>query len=208
MSSPVHRLPFWTRLLVGLGSVFFKLWALCVRIKLSDRLVDFIKANPQALILLWHNRLGLALMLVNRKAPHATLTGLVSASRDGAILAELMQNFGIQGARGSSSRRAMSATKELLSARDAGRSLVVTPDGPRGPIYQAKPGIESIAKTTPTYVLCADAPKAWHANSWDRFILPKPFSTISFDIIPIAHSPSFQQISQALAQSCPEANSQ
>jgi len=201
MSAHVHQLTFWQRLMVLFGAATFKLWAHTLRFELSDSLKALILEKPQSLILLWHNRLALALMLFYRYGKRVPLTGLVSASRDGAMLAQIMHAFGIQAARGSSSRRAMSATKELIEALKANRSIVITPDGPRGPLYQAKPGIESIASLAPVRVLHAHASRYWALKSWDKFILPKPFSTVRFDMGDALEKAEFSVLSAALEKS-------
>ncbi|MFN2507319.1 MAG: DUF374 domain-containing protein, partial [Chthoniobacterales bacterium] len=66
---------------------------------------------------------------------------LISASRDGTFLAELVRRFGVEIVRGSSSRKGASAVRQLSEGIARGRDAVITPDGPRGPAYQLGQGI-------------------------------------------------------------------
>lgn len=174
---------------ISIGIFFFRLLALTIKVRLTPATHEIVLSNPRAhLLLLWHNRLALALIAFARVKNKLPLTGLVSASRDGAALALIMRSFAIQTARGSSSRRASEATRELLAALKDGRNIVITPDGPRGPIYSMKEGTATIAANhaSGTLILGLSVSASWHFNSWDRFIMPKPFSTITVDIVKAA----------------------
>ena len=85
---------------------------------------------------LWHNRLALS-MVVHRRYP-GPLAALISASKDGALLAAVLGKFGVVSVRGSSSRRGPQALLELASQAERGYDLAITPDGPRGPRYVAQ----------------------------------------------------------------------
>jgi lysophospholipid acyltransferase (LPLAT)-like uncharacterized protein len=168
-----------------MATVLFRVLIWTLRIRLSDRTRAFVAENPTSnLILIWHNRLALALASFYRKGGGLPLTGLVSASGDGAILAEVMHAFGIETARGSSSRRAMEATRELFVSLDAGRNIVITPDGPRGPIYTVKSGAADIGSDHAKAVclMSFNCKRCWRFKSWDRFMVPKPFATIDVDV--------------------------
>ncbi|NDB77338.1 MAG: DUF374 domain-containing protein, partial [Verrucomicrobia bacterium] len=101
---------------------------------------------------LWHNRLALSLILFRRyvqsRQPQRKLAALVSASRDGGMLARVLELFDVEPVRGSSSRRGSQALRELVSAGGRGRDLAITPDGPRGPCYVVQEGIVSLAQLT------------------------------------------------------------
>lgn len=132
----------------------------------------------------WHNRLALSmkLRLIFGARPHkpAGLAALVSASKDGALLAAILECFGVQPARGSSSRRGSQALLELTTWAERGYDVAITPDGPRGPCYVVQEGLMSLAQVTGLPIV----PVAYHLqwkirlNSWDQFQIPLPFSRV------------------------------
>jgi hypothetical protein len=104
----------------------------------------------------------------------------VSEHGDGEALVRLIRHWGFGSVRGSSTRGATKALKGLIrSARD-GRDLALTPDGPRGPAREFKPGALAAAQATghPVVPLSAAASRAWRPGSWDEFLIPKPFSRL------------------------------
>lgn len=131
----------------------------------------------------WHNRVTLSLLLyrqlVDVRIPGRRLAALVSASRDGALLSALLDAFGVQPVRGSTSRRGPQALIELASSARQGCDLAITPDGPRGPLYQVQTGAVAIARVTglPLVPTVANTRWKWSLRSWDRFQLPLPFGT-------------------------------
>jgi hypothetical protein len=136
----------------------------------------------QAIYCVWHNRLALAVKIyfaVGRRRPASPgLAGLVSASKDGALLANIFEKFGIRPVRGSSSRRGPQALRELASWAERGYDLSITPDGPRGPRYVVADGAVALAQITGLPLV----PAAYHLNwkitlkSWDGFQIPLPFA--------------------------------
>jgi len=132
---------------------------------------------------IWHNRLALSLIVFRKFVlsvqPAHPLAALVSASRDGALLARVLELFGAKPVRGSSSRRGGQALLELVSAAEAGCHLAITPDGPRGPCYQVQPGVIAVAAATglPIVPVTYRLGWKWRLRSWDRFQIPLPFST-------------------------------
>ena len=131
---------------------------------------------------IWHNRLALSLILyrlhVKSRWPHRKLAAMVSASRDGGMLARVLELFGVQPIRGSSSRRGGQALKETTSAVRNGLDLAITPDGPRGPCYQLHPGIVTVAQVTGCRLIPVSYRLSWkiRLKSWDRFQIPLPFA--------------------------------
>lgn len=122
----------------------------------------------------WHRSVIPAAWLYrNRK--HAVMT---SRSFDGEYIARIIQKLGFTAVRGSSSRGAVGAMFGMREQLEAGHSVVFTIDGPRGPRYVAKPGPILLAKKTGAPVSCfyVAVERAWILNSWDRMIIPKPFS--------------------------------
>lgn len=133
-------------------------------------------------LVLWHNRLfpGTGILAQLGEAYRGRFCGLVSASRDGGRLAYLMERLAIQPIRGSSSRRGRAAMVELMRAIAAGKIACITVDGPRGPCYSVQAGAAYLAvKTTrPVLLVNFEVEGYWRLRSWDRFIVPHPFSTV------------------------------
>jgi len=127
---------------------------------------------------MWHNRLFLMAELFRRFRKERPLYALISASRDGAWLTDFFAIVGIQAVRGSSSRRGREALTALIEEIRAGHDLGITPDGPRGPCYEFKAGAVTVARRTraPIALVGVAFESAWELRSWDRFIIPKPFS--------------------------------
>ena len=133
--------------------------------------------NGQRVIFcLWHNRLAIS-MVVHRRYPRR-LAALVSASKDGALLAAVLEAFGVEHVRGSTSRRGPQALLELTSRAETGCDLAVTPDGPKGPRYIVQKGIIALAQVTglPIIPVTCNTRRKICLKSWDGFQIPLPFS--------------------------------
>jgi lysophospholipid acyltransferase (LPLAT)-like uncharacterized protein len=115
-----------------------------------------------------------------RKIPKARV--LISEHFDGEIIASIMTIFNLGTIRGSSTRGGarvlINAIKELKEGNDIG----ITPDGPKGPRYEVSDGVIVMAQKTKAkvviYSVCPS--KYWQLKSWDKFVIPKPFSHIDF----------------------------
>jgi lysophospholipid acyltransferase (LPLAT)-like uncharacterized protein len=103
---------------------------------------------------------------------------MISRSFDGEYIARILQKLGFRPVRGSSSRGAVGALIGMRRELEDGHPAVFTIDGPRGPRYVAKPGPVMLAKKTGQPISCfyIAVERAWILNSWDRMIVPKPFS--------------------------------
>ena len=126
--------------------------------------------------ILWHGRMMAPVWHQRRRK----VVAMISQHRDGELVARLVQRLGYETVRGSSTRGGTQATLELLTRLRKGQPAAMICDGPRGPIYKMKPGtpflaIEAQAAVIPT--TCAASPK-WTFNSWDRFMVPKPFAKV------------------------------
>ena len=135
-----------------------------------------VKAQPERLILAaWHETMGIG-VCAHRDRGYHTLT---SHSFDGELAARVVRHFDIWAVRGSSSvggSRALADLDKVLEYSTVG----VTVDGPRGPRRVAKPGVAILAARTGTPIapIAFAASRAWRLDSWDRFVIPKPFSRI------------------------------
>ncbi len=174
----------WRRQFVAvLIYLSLRLLGATIRFRLDDRPHFFNGEPPEKIIFaLWHNRLALAPVLYRRfilkHAPKRRIAGMVSASRDGGLLAEILERFSIEPVRGSSSRRGPQALFEMTTRAERGYDLAITPDGPRGPRYEIQEGVIATAQLTGLPIV----PMSYHLNwkiqlkSWDKFQAPLPFA--------------------------------
>jgi Kdo2-lipid IVA 3' secondary acyltransferase len=169
------------RWLIALGVYLLKIWARTLRYEVEDRAgVVGQPVKENYIGALWHNRLLLIAFVLKKFVPQRRNTVLVSASRDGALLMEAMQRFGFDTVRGSSSRLGASAVLQLTSVLASGSDVGITPDGPRGPVYELGPGIIFLAQKTGAGIVPVqmEYSSCWRLKTWDRFILPRPFSKV------------------------------
>ncbi len=132
----------------------------------------------------WHERLPLAALgwrLLSRRVPQAggrRAQVLISRHRDGRLIANAVRPFGIDVVHASSSKGGASGLRGLLRILAGGGVAVITPDGPRGPVRVAAPGIAQLAAMAGVPVLpCAVASSRMRlARSWDRMRFPLPFA--------------------------------
>lgn len=173
------------RLLAFIGSTILKTLFLTIRLRLDDKSGISRHADPTpCLICFWHNRiLGITLGFHRSypKKQRKGVTVLTSPSKDGEILAQFVAAFGMGSVRGSSSRRGSRALLELVKLVRAGGDIAITPDGPRGPRYSLGPGVILLAQNTGANIVPAHASfsRCFRMKTWDGFIIPLPFSTIS-----------------------------
>jgi len=180
----VPNQPKWHQRLAAFGIFVFEFLITCtLRVRWDDR-AGLATGQVQGPVIycLWHNRLALCMLVwqryVRRHHPGNGLAALISASKDGALLAATLEQFGVQPVRGSSSRRGAQALVELISSLERGVNVAITPDGPRGPCYRVQPGVTALAQLTGAVVLPVTyhASRKWTLKSWDRFQIPLPFA--------------------------------
>src|SRR5713101_987127 len=139
-------------------------------------------SSDPVIFCMWHNRLALTTKayygLVRKRSHTDGLAAMVSASKDGALLASILECFKFQPVRGSSSRRGRQALLELTTWAERGYDLAITPDGPRGPCYIVQEGVTSLAQLTGFPIMPVSYHLGWkiRLKSWDRFQIPLPFS--------------------------------
>lgn len=178
-----HRARWYQRLAARLIWLVIQCVSATLRYRLNDPAGHFAASRPTPFIVtVWHNRLALSLVLYNRyvrrHTPERRLAAIVSASKDGGLLARILELFEVEPVRGSSSRRGPQALRELVSWGERGFDLAITPDGPRGPCYEVQEGVISAAQLTGLAIV----PVAYNLNwkirlkSWDRFQIPLPFA--------------------------------
>jgi lysophospholipid acyltransferase (LPLAT)-like uncharacterized protein len=111
---------------------------------------------------------------------HSHAVILISRSFDGELITRILKMFGFGAVRGSSSRGAREGLLGLTRVIQSGKTAIFTADGPLGPIYRTKMGPIKLAQLTgaPIGVFHLEPERAWTLPSWDRFLVPKPFTRI------------------------------
>jgi lysophospholipid acyltransferase (LPLAT)-like uncharacterized protein len=134
------------------------------------------EARRPHVFLLWHEAL-LPLLWHHRRQSIAIV---VSEAREGQYLADFAASLGYRAVRGSSTRGGARALLGAVRELEAGFAVAFTPDGPRGPRREMKPGVVAAAQRGGGIVvpLHARADRAWRLNSWDRFMIPKPAAIV------------------------------
>lgn len=164
------------RLIGFFGKIAIDLLFLTTRIEtvgLED--VKHLEESRRAIAAFWHSRL----MLISYLFKNWGAAILVSASNDGEYVARIIKRQGHLPIRGSTTRGGRRALSRLIQELKNGRPGVVIPDGPQGPRFKVQPGVMMLAKKAglPIVPMTYSAKRIKVFNSWDRFILPYPFTT-------------------------------
>jgi len=178
------RQKWWTRPLGHLLWCFMALLCATLRkrmINLNGE--DDAWGEYQCVCALWHNRVFVPCHLyryvLKGKLPMSMLT---SASKDGALLTTIANDYGMRTVRGSSHRRGAAGFRDMVRELDAGCCMCITPDGPKGPLYKCRPGVVRLASMSgyPIIPACIEYSSCWRiSKAWDGFIIPKPFSRVT-----------------------------
>lgn len=117
-----------------------------------------------------------------RKTPHVKL--LISEHFDGNLIAKTLSFFGFETIRGSSTRGGAKALIQSIKELKNGYDLGITPDGPKGPRHEVADGIVVMAQKAKVDIVLVEIKpsSSWQVNSWDKFVIPKPFGTINYYI--------------------------
>jgi len=169
------------RWLIAFGFWLLQILARTLRYQIDDRSGILGKPITENYIgALWHNRLLIFPAVLRRFLSNRHGAALISASRDGDLLTDAIERFGFDVVRGSSSRLGASAILQLSEVLASGGDVVITPDGPRGPAYELGSGIIFLAQKSGAAVvpMSMEYSSCWRLKSWDRFIVPRPFSKV------------------------------
>ncbi|QKF64138.1 lysophospholipid acyltransferase family protein [Campylobacter corcagiensis] len=167
--------------------IFFLIWLIyltCKKTFTSTKL-----PQKPCVVVFWHGRLAMMSFAYRRywgKDYEYKKQGkvIISDHKDGEIITRVISHFGIGAIRGSSRKNAARALISAFREVDGGTDVIITPDGPKGPLHSVADGAVIIAqkKDLEIYALNYEASKFWKFKSWDEMILPKPFSTINFSL--------------------------
>ncbi|MDH5762763.1 MAG: lysophospholipid acyltransferase family protein [Nitrospinota bacterium] len=161
------------------------LWCKTIRVKiLNPEMEKEIREKPgRAVYTFWHSRQFY--IFYHFRGLHKYHM-LVSPSKDGDILANVGKWFGYKVVRGSSFKRTLPGTRECIDLLNKDAKVVIIADGSRGPYHLAQQGSVQLARITgaPIYALTYDAHPKHEFSSWDRSILPLPFSKVTLNYAP------------------------
>lgn len=180
-SSSPHRLRLHERLAVRLVWWLLCAWNATLRLRFPPETAAILRRpGTPCVVAFWHNQLLLVPHLRRTYQRASEVHGLVSASRDGAWLAELFRLNRVRTIRGSTSQHGREALHGVVASLRAGALVAITPDGPRGPAYSVAPGVILAARRArvPLVLWGATFARAWRVDSWDGFLLPRPFTTV------------------------------
>ena len=166
--------PWWMSLLPA-GAVLTRLLGRSLRYALINYETEQrLRRTGEPILAVWHSQLFFFVYYYRDQA----IPVMMSHSADGEILARLANSLGFFPVRGSSSRGGMAAFREVVRLLKEGRGTGFAPDGPRGPRCLVQPGIIELARASGRPILPASfaARRRVVFNSWDRFVVPLPFS--------------------------------
>jgi lysophospholipid acyltransferase (LPLAT)-like uncharacterized protein len=165
------------RLIIGAGYWFIRLIGPTLRICISREEGAQQTVGERPLIgNFWHACIIPATFMCRNLGVRV----MSSNSYDGEYMGRIIRKFGFVAVKGSSSRNAVRALLGLRRALQEGWAVAFTLDGPRGPRYKVKPGPVALGRSSgvPLTMFHMGVEKAWVLNSWDRLIIPKPFSRV------------------------------
>ena len=155
-------------------------WTFNIQIENEAPWLEYLKNGGHVLLCGWHQMFFSAIRHFKNYAIYSPAL-MISQSKDGDIIADVAKRSGWHSVRGSSSRDGGRALKEMIAQLKQTRLSAHIVDGPKGPAGIVKAGVVSLARATGAVVVpvYARADRAWYFNSWDRFMLPKPFANVN-----------------------------
>lgn len=183
------------RIAVPLGMAIIRFWWLTcrvVRVEGAHHLDEALAQAPSMVPCYWHqHQLFCGKYLLDQRSRGLRVGWLISPSVDGELGAMMVRRFGGHVIRGSSTHTGARALRDYYQALvKEGISPAITPDGPRGPRFQFKPGAILLAQMSgrPMLPMAYAASRAWLVK-WDKFVIPVPFSRIAIAIGPPRYVP-------------------
>jgi len=140
--------------------------------------------DTQHVCVCWHNELLMSPQAYRVVHKTNRASAIISSHSDGSILANVLGYLNIRPLRGSSKKGAREVLLKAFKSIKSGEEVLITPDGPRGPRHSMSDGAIGIALKSqlPIFVMNYKAEKYWEMKSWDRFVIPKPFTKVDFYI--------------------------
>lgn len=168
-------------------------WTMRFRLEDPDKILEQEARKPRIFVF-WHNRILLMSYIYERFCARRKCLVLISRSRDGEFISQVARRFGLETARGSTSKGGVGALREMvreLGQKNA-RDIVITPDGPRGPRGKVQDGVLAVAAASGVSIIPATVHYGWkwELPSWDRFQIPLPGSICRLVIGPMVRPPA------------------
>lgn len=159
------NLIYWYTLFLG--------WTTAIRFFGRESALEMDKKGQNFIYAIWHNQQAFLLYPFRG----TKVCSLISLSKDGEYIARVLPKFGMKAVRGSTSKGGFSALRALIDISQAGYHPMLTPDGPRGPVYKAQPGVLFLAQKTglPIVPAACGLSNKFTVNSWDKMRIPLPF---------------------------------
>jgi lysophospholipid acyltransferase (LPLAT)-like uncharacterized protein len=143
----------------------------------QEHLADLRTKGQRVIYAFWHGRM-LALCFSHRRL---RIHIMVSEHRDGEMIAQTIRLLGFIPVRGSTTRGGIKALFQMAHRASAGYDLAITPDGPRGPGFHVQQGVITLAQRTGMPIIPVANSASWKItlSSWDRYVIPLPFSRVA-----------------------------
>ena len=171
------RNPTLIKWLCFLGAIFIRLWIGTLSLRQRSlgmpSLPNEYRRRERIIVAFWHENI----LVPCHSYRHLNIHVLISEHTDGEIIAQVCKHLGYGSCRGSKTRGGMKALRDLIRASKS-YDLAVTPDGPRGPRRHVEPGLIYLASKTglPIAVMGVGHDRPWRLDTWDHFVVPRPFS--------------------------------
>jgi lysophospholipid acyltransferase (LPLAT)-like uncharacterized protein len=168
-----------------LGTLLGYTWRVTIRGNVS--MSPSSRQHTGRIFCFWHAHL-LPIAFIFRNTQQ---TAVVSRSRDGQLAADVARMWRHDIIAGSSHRGGSSVIRQCVRLLDNKMDIGITPDGPKGPSQQVKPGAAQLAHvcSAPIVTLSVLPERAWYLNTWDHFMIPMPFTRITIQVgDPIDHT--------------------
>ena len=179
----------WYAIVIALArGVLRFFWSTCriERVVGGEHLEGRLERGEPSVVCYWHQmHLFGSHYLFGLSGGGGRIGYLISPSVSGEVPAAIARGMGVEVLRGSTTRSGGRALRDTYMAiKRRGISLVITADGPKGPLHEFKPGAILLAKMTgaPIVPVAYAARHAWHVHTWDRFIIPRPGSGIAIAV--------------------------
>ncbi len=194
---------------------FIRLYSLCYRLEVQNEeiwLNDYLNSGERILLCIHHQQFLPAIRYFQKYKQYKP--GLmISQSRDGELISAVANMSGWTTVRGSSSRGGTEALRGMINHLTEHRLAAHIVDGPRGPFGVVKPGAIRLAQAAESVIVpfYCGADRAWYARSWDRFLIPKPFSKVILrfgEKVEINQTQSFEEQKMMLQDRMGEENEQ
>jgi len=139
-------------------------------------------ADEQHVCVTWHAELLMTPQAYRYIHKNQSASAIISSHFDGSLIAGTLEFLDIRPLRGSSKKGAKQVLLQAFKSIKSGEEVLITPDGPRGPRHSMSDGAIGLALKSklPIFVMNFKAKRYWQLNSWDSFVIPKPFTTIDF----------------------------